>query len=157
MHLLSNKHLFLAKEILKEFKEEYDFTKYNISGNTILHCLFQNPEGFKSESEMDQEILEVCSLITQKCPSLIINNNFDYLTPWLLAAGNGIQGGLSIMVKYYPIQIIEENSYFSSALHEAAFHGKTSMIKYLVEYFHYNVDMESPNKLQNNFTKKKIS
>ena len=44
MHLLSNKHLFLAKEILKEFKEEYDFTKYNIAGNTILHCLFQNPE-----------------------------------------------------------------------------------------------------------------
>ena len=144
MYLLSNKHIFLAKKILEDFNELYDFTLYNISGNTILHCLFENSESIKLEETIIEEFLEVCSLIIEKCPSLILSNNFNYLTPWLLAAGNGMQGVLAIMVKYYPIQIIEENSKFSSAIHEAAYNGKMSMIKYLIEYFNYSVDLESP-------------
>ena len=156
MYLLSNKHIFLAKKILEDFNELYDFTLYNISGNTILHCLFENSETIKLEETIIEEFLEVCSLITEKCPSLILSNNFNYLTPWLLAAGNGMQGVLAIMVKYYPIQIIEENSKFSSAIHEAAYNGKMSMIKYLIEYFNYSVDLESPCRSEQGFEFKKF-
>ena len=149
MYLLINKHLFLAKQILNDFIDLYDFTLYNIFGNTILHCLFENSNNLK-EQDM-KEVLEICSIITEKCPSLILNNNFQYLTPWLLAAGGGIQGALSIMVKYYPIEIIEEHSIFSTAIHEAAYYGKISMIRLLIEYFHYKVDLESPSKIQEGY------
>ena len=155
MYLLSNKHLFLAKEILNDFKDIYDFTSYNMKGNSILHCLFEDSDKTKSEQGIE-EILEICSLITEKCPSLILDNNFNNLTPWLLAAGNGIQGALSIMVKYYPIEVIEEKSLFSSAIHEAARNCKISMIRYLIEYFHYNVDLESPCRAQVDLSQKKL-
>ena len=60
------------------------------------------------------------------------------------------------MVKYYPIQVIEENSVFSSAIHEAAFYGRTSMIRFLVEYFHYNIDLECPSRLKDNLDMRKF-
>ena len=141
MNCLKNHQLELAQKIITELGEYLDFTLYDIKGNSLLHYLFLMKKELvlikKGELEL---ILNLCLSIIAKNPKLIITQNFDGYTPWLLAAKAGIPGALLLMSKFYNSSTIEKYSKDTSAIHEAAGSNKIKVLKSLVEYFRYDIN-----------------
>ena len=141
MNCLENHQLELAQKIIIDLEQYLDFNLYDIKGNTLLHYLFRMKREQilikKGELEL---ILNICLLIINKSPILIITQNFEGYTPWLYGAKAGIPGSLLLMSKFYNPSKIEKYSRNTSAIHEAAKSNKEKILKCLVEYYGYDIN-----------------
>ena len=111
MNCLENHQLEFAHKIIIDLNKYLDFNLYDIKGNTLLHYLFliKKDQVLIKKGELEL-ILNICLLIINESPSLIITQNFEGYIPWLFAAKAGMPGSLLLMSKFYHPSIIEKYS-----------------------------------------------
>ena len=143
-NFLESENYEIAIEILEKFYDEIQINLSNRLGNSILHSLFLNKDFDKISNNfiIYEKIYQLLLKILRKNKNLIIQQNRDYNTPYLLAANSGCNLALTIMFEFYNIKFLESFCESSTALHLACINNNINTVRFLIEYLHYDPNIK---------------
>ena len=144
MLLLEKESYALSIEIIDKFYDDIDFNLFNYLGNSILHVLFLNKNFEKSANSfiIFEKIYQLLLKILKKNNKLIISQNRDKNTPYILAANSGCNLAIKIFLEFYNLEYLESFSDNSTALHQACISENINTVRFLIEDIHYDPNIK---------------
>ena len=144
MILLKNENYELSIEIFDKFYDYITIHLHNYFGNSLLHILFLN-KNFNNISNnfiIFEKIYQLLLKILRRNKTLILSQNREFNISYLLSANSGCNMGLRIMLEFYNIEYLESFCEYSTALHQACINDNINTVRFLIEYVHYNPNIQ---------------
>ena len=144
MILLENENYELSIEIFDKFYDYITIHLHNYFGNSLLHILFLN-KNFNNISNnfiIFEKIYQLLLKILRRNKTLILSQNREFNISYLLSANSGCNMGLRIMLEFYNIEYLESFCEYSTALHQACINDNINTVRFLIEYVHYNPNIQ---------------
>ena len=89
-----------------------------------------------------EKIYQLLLKILKNNKNLIISQNRDKNTPYILAANSGCNLALKLFLEFYNLDYLESFSENSTALHQACISENINTVRFLIEYIHYDPNIK---------------
>ena len=144
MILLEKENYDIAIEILEQFYDDIQFNLFNYFGNSILHVLFLNKsfEKYTNNFIIFEKIYQILLKILKKNKNLIISQNRDKNSPYILAESSGCNLALKLFLEFYNLEYLESFSKNSTALHQACINENINTVRFLIEDIHCDPNIQ---------------
>ena len=154
INLILSEHLSLVFKIIERYINIISFDIKNDEGNTLLHYIFYmiDYNKYQSNTPILINLFEIVKKILIKNKNVILLENNNGLTPWLIAFKSGINNAIFLMTQCFSYEKLNSSSKGITPLHIAAFYNQISTIRFLVE--NYKIDLNLKTQLNSDKNKK---
>ena len=142
MNIFKSSNINYIYAITKEFNADINFYLFNIENNNLLHILFLNIKLEEKNHYENKTLYNILMNIFSKTTDIILNQNIKSINPCILSASSGCNIGLFLMHCLYNKEVMNKYNFGKNALCQACESNKINTVRYLVEYFNYDINYQ---------------